>query len=282
MKHKFKIFLPDCVMQAGVCLLAFLISITNSANSQMKDSLNLPDKGTESLSYQTGDSFHSLNDTVADNTSLADSDKVMKWRRSREFAYIHYLDSLLRKQKNIRSDTVSINENSGNIIRKQKPDNEVSAFNKLLNSLPSKIFFWTLAIIFIGVMGYKVLFKNGIFTSKKNKITEENAEDLSAELDDFSKYNALILEAEKHNNFNLGIRYSFLKTLKTLSDRGFINFVPDKTNREYLHEMRSNEYFEEFQSLTRNYEYLWYGKFLIEENDYHLLKEKFILFNKNV
>jgi hypothetical protein len=46
--------------------------------------------------------------------------------------------------------------------------------------------------------------------------------------------------------------------------------------------MKSNNYFDEFQFLTRNYEYLWYGKFLVEEKEYQLLKEKFMLFNKKV
>jgi hypothetical protein len=273
MKRKFKIF---------VCLLAFFISITKSANSQTKDSLNSSNDGFESPSWQPADSFRNLNDTGAVNITMDDSDKIMKWRSSREFAYIHYLDSLLRKQKVIRSDSVSVNENSGKIIRKHQSDNEDSAFNKVLNSLPLKIFFWILALIFIGLTGYKVLFKNGIFIRNKTKIKQGSGEDLSSELDGFSKYDALIVEAEKHKDFNLSIRYLFLETLKTLSDRDFISLVPDKTNREYLDEMKSSEYFKEFLTLTRNYEYLWYGKFLIEEKDYHLLKEKFILFNKKV
>lgn len=295
MKGKFKIFLPHCVIrvrpgrhlsprrasrQAGACLLAFLICYAYNCNAQTQDTLNPSGDGIETPSNQQKNSFQDLNDTA--NISLDDSDKIIKWRQSHEFAYIHYLDSLLRKQKSIRSDTVSINENSGRIIRKHKSNNEVSAFNEILNSLPLKIFFWILALIFIGFIGYRVLFKNGIFGVKKSKIMGESEDELFAGLDGFSKYDALVLDAEKQNNFNLAIRYLFLKTLKTLSEKGFISFMPDKTNQEYLHEMKSNEYCGEFQSLMRDYEYLWYGKFLIEEKDYHLLKEKFDLFNKKV
>ena len=279
MKRKLKIFLASCIFYAGFCLPVFLICYTYNGYTQTKGTLNPPDDGIESPSNQKN-SFKDLNDTA--NLSLDDSDKIMKWRHSREFAYIHYLDSLLRKQKNIKADTVSINENSGKIIRKHKSENQVSAFNTILNSLPLKIFFWILALIFIVFTGYKVLFKNGIFSAKKNKVFEENREDYSSDLDDISKYEVLIAEAEKRYDYNLAIRYSFLKTLKILSERGFISFVADKTNQEYLYEMKSNNYFEEFQSLTRNYEYLWYGKFLIDEKSYQLLKEKFILFYKKV
>lgn len=280
MKLKFKIYLPGYLIQACICLLTFTLCYNNNVYAQSKDSLKNADNGFESQSNQQKSSFGDLNDTA--NISLDDSDKIMRWKHSLEFAYMHYLDSLLRKQKNIRSDTVSINEDSGKIIRKNKSGNEVLVFNKILNSLPLKIFFWTLALIFIGFTAYKVLFKNGIFSGKKDKSREENEEEFSLGLDDISKYDSLISDAEKRNDFNLCVRYSFLKTLKILSERGFINFTPEKTNQEYLYEMRTNNYFDEFQSLTRNYEYLWYGKFLIEEKNYQKLKEKFILFNKKV
>ncbi|HET7117247.1 MAG TPA: hypothetical protein VFI29_12190 [Hanamia sp.] len=282
MKSKFKIFLPCCFMQAGVCLLVFLMCYANDAYAQSKDSLNTSDEGIQSQSYSTEDSFHNFNDTDTLNISLDDSDKIMKWKQSRDFVYIHYLDSLLRKQKNIRSDTVSISENSGRIIRKHRTVTEVSAFNNILNSLPLKIFFWTLALIFIAFVGYKVLFKNGIFAIKKKKLITENDEELSLDLGDLSKYDSLISEAENNNNFNLAIRYLYLKTLRNLSEKGIINFVPDKTNNDYLREMKPNNYFREFRLLTRNYEYLWYGKFLINEKDYQRLKEEFIVFNKKV
>jgi hypothetical protein len=46
--------------------------------------------------------------------------------------------------------------------------------------------------------------------------------------------------------------------------------------------MEQNKYFNQFEKLTRNYEYTWYGKFLIDKNKYQYLKEEFILFNEKV
>ena len=155
--------------------------------------------------------------------------------------------------------------------------------NRFLNSLPIRIFFWTLALFFIGFIFYKIFFKNGIFDGlKSRKRRNEDEEDSVESLGEFSEYDALIAEAESNNNFNLSSRYLYLKTLKTLYDKGLINFSPDKTNGEYLQEMSSHPYHGQFVALTRNYEYAWYGTFLISEAQYKKLKRQFIEFNKKI
>jgi len=209
------------------------------------------------------------------------NDSILKWKQSREFAYMHYLDSVLRKEKNLKADTVSIDER-GKITRNQRSGNNTSGFNKILNSLPLRIFFWALALIFIGFISYKVFFKNGIFKRKKNKLIRQNEDGAPHDLEEFLKYDALVSEAENKSEFNLATRYLFLKTLKSLADKGFIDFTAEKTNKEYLKEMEQNKSFNQFERLTRNYEYIWYGKFLIDQNKYQNLKEQFILFNEKV
>lgn len=265
----------------GVCLLMTLMFSVYNTNAQSKDSLNRPD-GVEVPQYHPEDSLGGLSDTSFAKNTINDNDTILKWKNSREFAYMHYLDSLLRKQKNLKSDTVSIDEGTGKINRNNRAEKDISALNQILNSLPFKIFFWALALIFIGFVSYKVLVKDGIFLRKKSKLIVEDGEEPVQDLDDLSKYDTFIWEAENSNDLNLATRYLFLKTLKNLSEREFISFSPDKTNKEYLHEMKTNNYHEEFESLTRNYEYVWYGKFLIDKNAYQQLKEKFSLFNKKV
>jgi hypothetical protein len=220
-------------------------------------------------------------DTASQKQLSNNNDSILKWKQSREFAYMHYLDSVLRKDKNLKADTVSINE-SGKITRYQHMENNASDLNKMLNSLPLKMFFWALALIFIGFISYKVFYKNGIFNKKNNKLIAENEVDSLHDLEEFSKYDALISDAENENEFNLATRYLFLKTLKNLAEKRFIDFTAEKTNKEYLKEMKRNKSFNQFEKLTRNYEYIWYGKFLIDQTNYRDLKEEFILFNENV
>jgi hypothetical protein len=223
-----------------------------------------------------------LQDTTLAKTNFNENDNLVKYRQSHGFAYMHYLDSLLRKQKNIRSDTVTIDEKTGRIMRHHSTDSEISGIGKVLNSLPLKIFFWTLAVIFIVFISYKVLFKNGIFVRRKNKFIAENDESSMEDLGDISKYDTLIADAEKGNDLNLATRYLFLKTLKTLADKELIHFTAEKTNKEYVREMEQNNYSAEFQNLVRDYEYAWYGKFAVDQNTYENMKEAFTSFNQKV
>ena len=251
MKYKLPVF---------VCLLLFYFYVNNG--------------------HAQTQTFHARTDTILQK-EFPNSDTILKWKQSREFAYMHYLDSLLRKEKNLKADTVSINE-SGQIKRNPRKENNASGLIKVLNSLPLKIFFWTLAVLFICFISYKLFFKNGLFAKRRKKLVAENDEASLQDLEEASKYDALISDAENKNEFNLATRYLFLKTLRSLTDKGFIDFTTDKTNKEYLKEMERHSSYEEFEKLTRNYEYAWYGKFLIDENNYRQLKAGFISFNEKV
>ena len=208
------------------------------------------------------------------------NDSLQRWKRSREFAYMNYLDSLLKKKFDLKTDTGIIDQNTGKIKRVSRSSDN-SRINKWLNSLPLKAFFWVLAILFIGLIFYKIFFKNGIFERIKNKNIETDIEDTSMGLRPLSEYDALVLESEGQNNFNLSIRYLYLQTLKSLSEKGFIHFLPDKTNNEYINEIASDQQ-QQLASLTRNYEFVWYGEFLIDKAQYQQLKSEFIDFNKRI
>ncbi len=270
MKYK---FLP-----INITIICLLILCSLNCNAQTRDSLVLPE-GVQIQQFSQPDS--KTTDTSLQQKNLSDNSQIQKWKESREFSYMHYLDSLLRKQKDLRTDTVSVDEKSGSIIRTHPHQLHPSSINLILNSWPLKLFFWLLAIIFIAFISYKVFFKNGIFASRKRKIVRTNEEYLK-ELSEISAYDNLIAEAENNNEYNLATRYLFLKMLKSLSDNGLIHFTSEKTNKEYLREMEQHNYYDEFHELVRDYEYIWYGKFLINNSRYQKLKEQFHFFNNKL
>ena len=221
-----------------------------------------------------------VGDTVVTKTLFDGSnDSILKWKQSRDFGYMAYLDSLLKKKKNLRIDTVSIDNGA---VNKSKKRTGSSNSNSFLNSLPVKIFFWLIAFFFIGFILYKLFFTGGLFAKKIVKLNDERATKEPESLNEYVAYNLLIHEAESKNDFNLAIRYLYLQSLKTLADSEVILFSPDKTNNSYVQELSDYIYQHEFASLTGNYEYIWYGKFLIDGTRYQKLKEQFILFNKKI
>lgn len=269
MKNKFHLF---------VCLLFLCTLGPISGNAQTHDTSNVSDEDQIQEFSQPG---IKPTDTSLQKKYLKDNADILKWKESREFTYMHYLDSILRKRKDLKTDTVSVDEKSGRIKRAQRHQRQPSSMNLVLNSWPLKIFFWLLAIIFVVFISYKVFFKSGIFVSRKQGTLPSNEESLQ-ELNEISAYDNLVAEAENGNQYNLATRYLFLKTLKQLSDNGFIHFTSEKTNKEYLKEMEQHNYNDEFRELTRDYEYIWYGKFMIDKPEYQKLKEQFHFFNKKI
>ncbi len=208
-------------------------------------------------------------------------DSLQRWRNSRDFAYVTYLDSLLRNEKDLRMDTVSIDAKTG-----KKRRTSASQLNKnsgnFLNSLPLQIFFWALAIFFIGFIIYKLFLTDGIFSKRNAKAAEPQPGIEPEGLNEYSEYDSLIREAESKSDYNLSTRYLFLQTLKRLADGDLIQYSPDKTNYNYVKELSNKNYSHDFALLTLNYEYAWYGKFVLTADRYRQLKEQFISFNKKV
>ncbi|MEO8860164.1 MAG: hypothetical protein ABI358_01980 [Ginsengibacter sp.] len=210
------------------------------------------------------------------------NDSILKWKQMREFGYMAYIDSLLRKRKNLTIDTVNINGNGKSKKAASATAKNNSGINNLINSLPVKIFFWLVAIFFIGFVLYKLFFTGGLFVKGNTSAAPEPADEKAEPLNGYSAYNLLINEAEAKNDFNLAIRYLYLQSLKKLADNDLIIFSPEKTNNLYVQEMSSHDYQSEFAFLTRQYEFTWYGKFKVDNIWFEQLKNRFILFNKNI
>lgn len=266
-----------------IFIAAVLLLVVNS-HSFAQDSTDFQPDTTYTLDEE--DSIATLEEIPEDTAIVktafdTGNDSLQRWKSSRDFSYIMYLDSLLRKEKNLRSDTVSIDKNTGKKRRVTASSNE-SDSNNFLNSFPLKIFFWAVAIFFIGFIIYKLFLTDGIFAKRNIKVREDQIENEPEGLNEYSEYDGLIGEAEARSDYNLSTRYLYLQTLKKLADRDLILYSPGKTNYSYVKELSNQNYRQEFASLTLNYEYVWYGKFVISSGQYRQLKEEFNSFNKKV
>jgi hypothetical protein len=101
-------------------------------------------------------------------------------------------------------------------------------------------------------------------SSKKNKLHFE-------ELDNIQEINfdKLIQDAIDKRQFRLAIRLSYLLLLKELSVKGLIAWSPEKTNYEYLREIKSNSIRDQFAQNSLMYEYVWYGDFEIDQDNFN-------------
>ena len=88
-------------------------------------------------------------------------------------------------------------------------------------------------------------------------------------------FDAAISRAVSENNYRLAVRYMYLQLLQRLTAAGAIEFAVDKTNTEYLREITGKPYKDEVAELTRYYDYVWYGEFVIDAAAWSKLQSRF-------
>lgn len=91
-----------------------------------------------------------------------------------------------------------------------------------------------------------------------------------------------IEKATTAGNYRLAIRLFYLLSLKKLSDRQLIHWLPEKTNQHYLEELKDEQKKKQFVVLTRQFEYVWYGEFLINKEIFNQFRASFEQFNADL
>lgn len=85
----------------------------------------------------------------------------------------------------------------------------------------------------------------------------------------------LIDKALQEADYRLAIRYYYLLILKKLKDDKYINYQYEKTNTDYIAEIKPKELKNQFHQITRLYEYIWYGDFSVNKSQYQVAEGDF-------
>jgi len=133
--------------------------------------------------------------------------------------------------------------------------------------------FWILfALVVVGLLVW-VLARGEVFrrssridTNEAN-IEEENIYEI--------KFEEEIRKAVTAGNYRLAVRLHYLQSLRALADRGLIHYATGKTNGQYLFELAGNPLYKMFFSLTRHFDYTWYGQFPLSLQSYRKLETDF-------
>jgi hypothetical protein len=146
------------------------------------------------------------------------------------------------------------------------------AYSTLLDYLYYGIMILALILIIRGLIKAD---RRGLLFGKVNsneiKIIESD-EDISQ-----LNFDELISSAIENKQYKLAIRYLFLKSLKLLSEKGLIELRNNKTNYQYLSEIKNNQIADLFRNTTSSFEWIWYGDFPINDA---ILKSSQNEFNK--
>jgi len=139
-----------------------------------------------------------------------------------------------------------------------------------------KIIGYLLALLAVATIVRYILIGEGsaLFGKKDENILLRN----SIDSDDIYAIDLLkiLRECEQNGRHREAVRARYLITLKTLADRGDIQWRKGKTNYDYLYELKQRENLQrEFAELTRKFEFIWYGGEEINENLYKKIDARF-------
>lgn len=151
------------------------------------------------------------------------------------------------------------------------PENASSWDGEWLKSPTTKVvvILITLALLIFTLI--KLLGKTGNANAKvytDNITIEELTEENFIETD-LEKLLRLALES---NDYRSAVRILYLSTIQQLNTTGLILWKKDKTNKDFLREMRKHSDYKTFRDITLAYEIVWYGDRQIELQQFTSLK----------
>jgi hypothetical protein len=120
-----------------------------------------------------------------------------------------------------------------------------------------------------------ILNKEGKWLFGKNsskKIINYTEIEKNLHLIDFEK---LIAQTLQSGEKRLSIRYYYLWLLKKMAAKDIIVWDLEKTNSDYLYEIKSETTRDEFAYLSYLYNYIWYGEFELDDETFNKAKNAF-------
>ncbi len=160
--------------------------------------------------------------------------------------------------------------------KEEKPAPEPpSSFNFHLDSPILKVFFYLVIIAAFGFILYLIV--RGIRSTPSNKeIQQENYTLEQAEENiNESDLERLLQKALADHNYKLALRISYLMVLKELSQYQYIQWKKEKTNFEYLYEIKHQELRLQFKNITTTFERCWYGDTEVQHQEFQVMAPAF-------
>ncbi|WP_167597235.1 DUF4129 domain-containing protein [Leeuwenhoekiella sp. ZYFB001] len=139
----------------------------------------------------------------------------------------------------------------------------IEALPYLIIILVVALLVWFIMRIDFGGSPLKTNALNKVILSDEQKIIEtQNIQEL-------------IDTALKENNYRLAVRFYYLLLLQKLAQKDIIDWQAQKTNADYVYEIKNDTLRADFTKLTRIYDFIWYGNFNVSSHQFLKAEKEF-------
>jgi hypothetical protein len=151
------------------------------------------------------------------------------------------------------------------------PENESSWDGEWLKSPTTKV---VVILITIALLIFTLIKLLGKTSNANAKVYMDNIsiEELTEENFIETDLEKLLRIALESNDYRSAVRILYLSTIQQLNTTGLILWKKDKTNKDFLREMRKHSDYKTFRDITLAYEIVWYGDRQIELQQFTSLK----------
>lgn len=134
-----------------------------------------------------------------------------------------------------------------------------------------------IAVLLLIFVIYKAVAGNAILINKPIEHRRPIAlKDIETNLQE-ADVESFLAESLQQKDYRLAIRLYYLAIIKELAAKGFIDWKRDKTNGQYLRELRRKQYpqLKAFKSVTRVFEYVWYSNMAFDGGQFEEVRIDF-------
>jgi|694.fasta_scaffold41247_6 hypothetical protein len=230
-------------------LIAFSFARGQHTDTTVIDTLEVLapvlDEGVESLPLEEMEE-----EEEAPEPLFLPKDSMDKLRKQADYVYMKNLDSSLR--------------NLGVIV--PEPEEPSGASGSIFDIAFVKLIVWGLAIFAVLYILYQLLAgqQNLFYKNKKLEDAEES------DSPDAHVASPLLLsqQAAARGEYRLAVRYKYLYILQLMGEKGLVMLQPQKSDAHYQAELRGKPLAPDFSMVTLQYEYVWYGEFSLNAEQY--------------
>jgi Domain of unknown function (DUF4129) len=207
--------------------------------------------------------------------------RLNELRKQKSFQYDRMEEEKERRRREMQREYERDAERNRQEPRKRDTQNASSASRNTGDT--NWLLILVLFAVAVGVIMVLLGLKPGFLFRRKGGQAETAAAAVEEGEDIHNmRFETELEKAIRLGNYRLAVRIQYLDTLKKLSDRGLIRWMPNKTNWEYVHELAGAPYSSGFRQITTAFEYAWYGEFTIDEPVFRLMQEKMLDFQQKL
>lgn len=150
--------------------------------------------------------------------------------------------------------------------RKEREERDISMFDFSGFFGIVKILFIAILIALLAFLVYKLMGNRWPWQQPARLKEDEQA--LAEEELNEDELQQKIRESINQQKFRMAIRYSYLFTLRRMDEKGWIRLDAKSTNHDYVNQMKAHDPQGTFAYLTNIYDYVWYGEFELNEDQF--------------